>query len=121
MHEFSLCQNIIQIAETQLASYKANAKANKINKIVLTIGKLAAVDLESLKFWFPVACQDTVLDGVILEIIEPEAEAKCLNCNKHFKLLNLMQACPDCGSYEREILKGQEIMVDQIQLATNLN
>ncbi|MCF6808003.1 hydrogenase maturation nickel metallochaperone HypA [Thiotrichales bacterium 19S9-12] len=105
-----MCQNIIKLAISE------NHNGNQIKKIVLSIGSLAAVDIESLKFWFPVASQGTKVEQSELEIIVLEAEAKCEQCLNIFKPTQLYENCPCCHAYEKDILHGLEIMVKQIEI-----
>ncbi|TNF65194.1 MAG: hydrogenase maturation nickel metallochaperone HypA [Gammaproteobacteria bacterium] len=112
MHEFSICQNIIQIVDQKLNQ----VSQTRVEKIILTIGKLAAIDIESLKFWFPVAVKSTSLDSATIEVTEIEGSAQCISCHQQFDLEKLYQACPFCNSYDRKILSGMEMLVQKIQL-----
>ncbi|MCF6765678.1 hydrogenase maturation nickel metallochaperone HypA [Thiotrichales bacterium 19S3-7] len=111
MHEFSICQSIIQIVSNQLET-----ESPKVEKIILTIGQLAAIDTESLKFWFPVAARNTKVDSAELDISISKGRAKCQTCKQKFDLEKLYQACTFCHSYDREVLSGMEMLVNKIQL-----
>ena len=109
MHEFSLCQNIVSIVTT-------NAKNNlpKIKKIVIKVGDLASVDLESLCFWFPIATKNTLINNAILSVKHEQGKALCNQCDNKYSLNQLYQACPNCGSYDKQITAGQEFLVESI-------
>jgi hydrogenase nickel incorporation protein HypA/HybF len=109
MHEFSLCQSVISIAEK---TPKDSSK--QIAKVIVKIGTLAGVDIESFEFWFPVAAKDSVLEQAKLEIVIEEAQAKCNNCDQLFKLTKLYEQCPNCGSFEKDIRKGKDMLVESI-------
>ena len=109
MHEFSLCQNIAKIVSTN------SKKENKtVKKVVLKVGDLAGVDAESLCFWFPVAIKNTDIKNTKLELVHEKGHAKCLDCSHEFKLTQLYQACSKCGSFNKDIIKGQELLVQSI-------
>lgn len=109
MHEFSLCQSVINIAEK---TPKDSSK--QIAKVIVKIGTLAGVDVESFEFWFPVAAKDSVLKQAKLEIIHEQAIAKCKACEHEFELTKLYEQCPNCGSFEKDILKGKDMLVESI-------
>ncbi|MBK2296692.1 hydrogenase maturation nickel metallochaperone HypA [Francisella philomiragia] len=109
MHEFSLCQSVINIAKKA-----AENNSKKVSKVVVKIGNLAGVDVESFEFWFPVAANDSVLEQAKLEIIHEQAIAKCKACEHEFELTRLYEQCPNCGSFEKDILKGKDMLVESI-------
>lgn len=109
MHEFSLCQSVINIAKKA-----AENNSKKVSKVVVKIGNLAGVDVESFEFWFPVAAKDSVLEQAKLEIIHEQAIAKCKACEHEFELTRLYEQCPICGSFEKDILKGKDMFVESI-------
>ncbi len=116
MHEFSLCQSVIKIVSDQLIKKKYKS-TNKINKVILSIGEIAGVDIESIRFWFPVVAKDTLLEKAQLEVKLKEGKALCLRCNYVYRLFKLYQACPNCESYEKHILSGQEMLVKNIEMS----
>ncbi|AIT10303.1 hydrogenase nickel incorporation protein HypA [Candidatus Francisella endociliophora] len=109
MHEFSLCQSVISIAKK---ASKDNSK--EVSKIIVKVGNLAGVDTESFEFWFPVAAKDSVLEQAKLEIIYEQAVAKCKACEHEFELTKLYEQCPSCGSFEKDLLKGKDMLVESI-------
>jgi len=109
MHEFSLCQSVISIAKKA-----AIDNSKEVSKVVVKIGNLAGVDIESLEFWFPVAAKESILEQAKLEIIHEQAIAKCKTCEHEFELTKLYEQCPNCGSFEKDILKGKDMLVESI-------
>ncbi|MBK2125199.1 hydrogenase maturation nickel metallochaperone HypA [Fangia hongkongensis] len=112
MHEFSLCQGIIDILNKEEVLTDATA----VSKINLSIGKLSGVDIESLKFWFPVAAKNTPLESAELLVSEEPAKAKCESCEICYEIEQYYSACPLCGSYEKHILSGQEMLVKNVEV-----
>ncbi len=109
MHEFSLCQNIVSIVSNKAGDNDINVK-----DIVIKVGDIAGVDLDSLCFWFPVVIKDTNLRDAELKVIHQHALAKCNMCNKDFAIKQLYESCPECHSYDKQVISGQELTVESI-------
>ncbi len=110
MHELSIAIGIVDIAEKETA--KANA--NKVDMIELEIGTLAGIEFDSLEFVWPSAVKDTVLEHATKKIHIVHGKAKCSDCDTVFKLDNIYDACPNCKSYLKGILKGKELLVKSL-------
>ncbi len=113
MHEFSLCQRVIGIVLNKVREMDQDAK--KLSAITLCIGQLAGVDVESMQFWFPVAAKNTSLSGVGLKILIESARARCVTCDNEYEVAQFYAVCPQCQSYEKDIICGQEMLVDHIE------
>ncbi|WP_395946651.1 hydrogenase maturation nickel metallochaperone HypA [Caedibacter taeniospiralis] len=113
MHEFSLCQRVISIVLKKTQEMDQDAK--KVSAITLRIGQLAGVDVESMQFWFPVAAKNTSLSGASLKILIKSARACCVTCNNEYEVVQFYAACPQCQSYEKDIICGREMLVDHIE------
>ncbi len=111
MHELSIAMGIVDIAEKE-------AKKNGIKEIKtinLEIGTLSGVEIDALNFAWPMAVAGSVLENAEKRINIIEARAKCLDCGTEFKLENLFDACPECGSYFKEIIQGKEMRVKSLE------
>ena len=107
MHELSIAQSIIQIAENAVPP---NCSA-PVTGIGLQIGELSGIEIESLKFVFSVIREDTRLDKADLAIQIIKGEAECSPCGTIFPISSFGTSCPECGSYSMKILKGREMKV----------
>ncbi|WP_151193032.1 hydrogenase maturation nickel metallochaperone HypA [Cysteiniphilum sp. JM-1] len=117
MHEFSLCQSVITIVLDKAKSMGYEAQA--VRQIELCVGQLAGVDIESMRFWFPVAAKDTPLAQSTLNIMAQLAWAHCLTCTHDYQLSKFYHACPKCQSHDKEILTGQDMLVEKIEFVTS--
>jgi len=115
MHELSIAMGIVRIAKNE--TEKANAKA--VNHIELEIGTLAGVEFEALDFVWPSAVKDTVLEHAEKKVTIVNAEARCDECQTHFKLDTIYEACPNCNSYLKTIIKGKELIVKSLEVSTS--
>ncbi len=106
MHELSVAQRIVEIAEEQ-ASKSGLAK---VTVIKVRIGGLTTVVPEALNFCFGFATEDTLVAGAELVIEEVPAEAKCNSCGRAFPVTEAyFLVCPSCSSPDTTLLKGQEL------------
>jgi len=122
MHEFSTMQSIVNTILDKLRDYKVQ----KIEKVVLEIGKLTFLGKEQLKFAFEVLSKDTVLEGASLEIVEIEPVVECEACgykgglayeeNIAHVLLPTFK-CPMCNA-KVKIVRGKECVIRSVEIET---
>ena len=113
MHELSIVQSIVDIAETQVRQ----AGARQVDCIELDIGQLAGVEWSALDFAWEVAVRHTVLQGAERVVRRIPGKAKCLECQKVFNLSALYDACPDCNAHFHQILSGRELRVSALTVS----
>ena len=111
MHELSIAMGIVNIADKACK----DAKKSTVTKIGLEIGRLSGVEIDALNFVWPAAVERSVLAKAEKEIDIIDAEANCLECGTSFKVENHYDACPSCGSYFKDIKKGNELKVKYIE------
>ena len=113
MHELSIAMGIVDIAQKEID--KVNAK--KVDVIELEIGTLAGIEFDALDFVWPSAVKGTVLQNAIKKITVVHGQAKCLDCDTTFELDNIYDACPNCKSYLKGIIKGKELLVKSLEVS----
>ena len=112
MHEMALCQSVVQALEEQgIAQGFA-----RVTAVWLEIGALASVEPDAMRFGFDVAARDSIADQARLEIIEMAGVAWCMRCATTIALQRFGDACPLCGSYQLQVLDGQQIRIKQIEV-----
>jgi hydrogenase nickel incorporation protein HypA/HybF len=107
MHELSIAQSILSIAENAIPK-NTNAVVTGVG---LQIGELSAIDIETLEFAFSVIKADTLLQNAELNIEVVKGEAACTDCGTIFPLSSFGTCCPECKRYSIKILKGREMKV----------
>jgi hydrogenase nickel incorporation protein HypA/HybF len=112
MHEMSLAEGILQIAE-DAASRQG---FERVKEIRLEIGALAGVEQEALLF-----CLDAVLPGTLAEgarvVIEPlPGRGWCLGCGKEVEIAAYYDPCPLCGGYQVQATGGTEMRVKDLMV-----
>lgn len=108
MHELALTYSIIETAEEAAAG-------RQVARVTLVIGQLSGAMPEAIRFCFDEVARGTLLDGAALDIIEPEARARCDTCGAEFATPNLLTGC-GCGSFAMTRLQGDELTIQAIEL-----
>jgi hydrogenase nickel incorporation protein HypA/HybF len=114
MHELSIAEGIVRIAERETT--KANAI--KVDTIELEIGTLAGIELDALDFVWSSAVKGSVLENAKKKITIVQGEAECEECKRIYELNEIFDSCPSCGSYLKTIMKGKELFVKSLELCT---
>src|SRR5512136_302755 len=120
MHEYSISAEIVK---TVLDTAENNS-AKKVLSVQLEIGELALLNVEQVKFWIDELFKGTVAEGAKVRVKKIKAEIECTECGyrggptsdlkntpNHLTLLS----CPTCGSFQIEIKKGRECLLQRIQ------
>lgn len=110
MHEMSIAQSIVELAEEQARAHCSEA----IEEIELEIGKLAGVELHTLDFALESAVKGSMLEKARIVSHVIEGEGTCADCGQRFVVDALPAPCPVCGSYFIQIHKGKELRVKSI-------
>jgi hydrogenase nickel incorporation protein HypA/HybF len=108
MHELSLVLSIIEIAE------KHAENALSIDEIELDIGELSSIEMDAFEFAWKQGVKQTRLENAVKKINRIQGKGCCFDCEHEFRLLNLYDACPKCGSHLINIMGGKEFSVKAI-------
>ena len=112
MHELSLTQSMIEIAE----EHARREGATVITVVTMEIGALSGVMPEAIEFAFEACSKGTLADGATLEILRIPALGLCQECTTECAIESLLDSCPECGSYALDILQGQEMALTEMEI-----
>ncbi len=112
MHEMTIVTGVLRIVEDQARA----GGASVINSIELEIGKLAGIELDSLKFCFQVARKKTLARNAELIINSVDGRGHCSNCEKDVPVDFQMALCPECRQPMVEVFQGRELKVVSINV-----
>ena len=114
MHEVG----IIESALALVARHAAGHEHRRVSRVVLRIGALAGVEIESLRFAFDVVSRGTVAEGADFEIEEVPVAVYCHGCQEEFAVETggFIFTCPICGDFCGEIRRGRELELSRIEL-----
>ncbi|MDD5391563.1 MAG: hydrogenase maturation nickel metallochaperone HypA [Thiothrix sp.] len=112
MHEMSLCEGVLQVLEDEAK----RQNFTKVKSVWLEIGTMSGVEIEAMRFCFDAVVGNSLADGAKLEIIEIPAEAWCLNCAQSVAVKQRFDACPVCGSYQLQVIRGDEMRIKELEV-----
>lgn len=111
MHEMSLAEGIMQIVEDQ-----GSQAGNKVTSVTLSIGELAGIEIESLRFCFDVVSRQTLAEGAALEIESVPGSAFCFDCIAQVPHHNRGDACERCGGHKLTVVDGAQMKVKSLEV-----
>lgn len=113
MHELSLMEEVRRQA---LRAAGAEA-ARRIERIRLRVGELAGVEIEALRFAFPVVMEGTIAEGAMLQIESEAAICACEPCARSFHARDGCCECPRCGTISRRLLSGRDLRLVALEVS----
>ena len=116
VHEMGIALEVIDIAEASIPQELPDAR---VTKVFLTVGRLAAVVPDSLRFCFDVASERTRLAGAQLVIEEVAVRARCKACGHRWSIDTPAFRCPACDSGDIDIASGRELDIRSIEIEEN--
>jgi hydrogenase nickel incorporation protein HypA/HybF len=108
MHELSLACSILDACAER-------AGEERVLRVTVEVGQLAAVMPDALRFCFDVCARGTVLEGAELEILEIPGRALCDDCGRSTALSTPYGLCA-CGGPLR-IVGGGELRMKEMEIA----
>ena len=109
MHELSIADAIVQIA-------LRHANGRPVAAVEVSVGHLRQVVPSSLEFSFELLCSGTPLEGARLELDEVMPRGRCRACGTESELPDFPLRCTRCGGLHLELLAGEELTVDALEL-----
>jgi hydrogenase nickel incorporation protein HypA/HybF len=109
MHEFSLTQNLLDVA-------LKNADSKRIVNVTLLIGPFSDEREESIRFYWRDLAKGTPGEGAQLHFRRVQAEMKCLACGGTFNLDEDASLCVYCQSDRLRLLSGDEVRLESIDV-----
>jgi hydrogenase nickel incorporation protein HypA/HybF len=108
MHELSIATAIVEACVDRAAG-------NRIIRIRVEVGQLAAILPDSLQFCFELCAQNTMAEGATLEILEIPGRALCITCGEAIMLSSPLGQCA-CGGRLR-ITDGDQLRMRDMEIA----
>jgi hydrogenase nickel incorporation protein HypA/HybF len=109
LHELSIAESIVQIASR-------HANGRRVTKVKVEIGHLRQVVPSALAFSFELVAEGTPVERAELEMEEIPAIGRCRECGVESQLRNFPLQCGGCGGFDLEILRGEELLVQSLEL-----
>lgn len=112
MHETSVARSIIEIASHAAEEHGAT----RVMGVAVSVGALAHIDDDALRFAFDALKDDTSLAGASLTIERMRLAGRCGDCGAAFETDVLGAPCPGCGSVRIEWSGESETRVVSIDV-----
>ena len=109
MHELSIAESIVRIADE-------HAAGRAVCRVDVKIGHLRQVVPSSLTFAFELVAHGTALDGAELVIDAVPAVGRCRACGEDTDQDGFPLRCDACGGLDLEVVRGEELLVDALEL-----
>lgn len=109
MHELSIAQSVLEVATR-------HAAGRPVRAVELRVGHLRQVVPDSLEFAWQLVSDGSPLEGARLEIEPVPARVGCRDCGEVSEVDGFPLACGRCGGLGVEVLGGEELLVDALEL-----
>jgi hydrogenase nickel incorporation protein HypA/HybF len=110
MHERSLVQSVLAQVEQLMAEYSQHS----LIELRLSVGEFSGIDPELFCCAFDEMVRETDLSGTRLHLDCVPLQAACLQCGAEFTVADFDFTCPQCGSPQTRILRGEELMLESL-------
>jgi hydrogenase nickel incorporation protein HypA/HybF len=113
VHELSIAQAIVDVATR-------NAGEGRVTRVYVQIGRLRQVVPAALEFSFELCARDTPVEGASLELEDIAVSVKCRSCGAAGAPSEFPLSCHACGGLNVEVVRGEELLVQSLELETEL-
>ena len=110
MHEMSIAESVLGIVEDTARK----EGFSRVKEVRLEIGRLAAVEVEALRFCFDAVVRGSLAEGALLAIDETPGTAWCFDCSKPVEVAARGEPCPACGGSKLQVSGGTEMRVKDL-------
>lgn len=110
MHEFGLCEAIVEAVERR-------AQGRRVNGVRVRIGTLHRVVGPALDQAFEMAATGTVAADAAVELVVVPVHATCRECGHETESDDPLPVCAECGSTDVELTGGDELILESIRIA----
>jgi hydrogenase nickel incorporation protein HypA/HybF len=109
MHELALADAIVAIASR-------NASDGRVTRVEVKVGRLRQVVPDALVFAFELVASGTAVEGAELVLEEVPARVACRACGTQSEAHSFPLTCDRCGELEVEVVGGDELFVDALEI-----
>lgn len=112
MHEFAVCQGMLQ----QIESIAAEQQAAAVDMVTVRIGPLSGIEAHLLTQAFPLAAAGTIAEKAELIVEALPIKVKCQSCGAETEAKPNRLVCGQCGDYHTQLLSGDEMLLASLEL-----
>ena len=115
MHEFSICQSVLE----QVEQMTRRQHARRVTRIVLSVGPLSGVVDVLLQRAFDALRLGSVAETAVLDIHTSAVIVACPSCKKESRVPTNRLVCPHCQQWQTTLVSGDELVLLRIEFAPN--
>ena len=112
MHEVALCHSLVDIIRDQ----QRQRGFDRVRRVIVEVGVLGHVDPHALAFAFDVEAKDSPAEGAVLEILDIEGRAWCMDCSQAVTISKRGDPCPGCGGFGMIVEQGDELRLKELEV-----
>jgi hydrogenase nickel incorporation protein HypA/HybF len=109
MHELSVASAVLNTA-------LKHSDDRPVSVVSLRVGRMRQVVVDSLSFYFEIVAHDGLCEGARLELEAVPLRLRCRDCDAEWEPEYPEFRCPDCDGASVEIMTGEELEVDYIEV-----
>lgn len=117
MHEFNICQTIVDTVLTQIDA--TPAQSGRLVKTTVVIGRLRQIVPDYLVFAYDTLIKDTAVEGSRLEIKVAPIIFSCEQCGENTEMNTACFKCQKCGSNQGQVSGGRELYLESLEIEDN--
>ena len=113
MHELTLLYGVAQKVEQVVIENDLD----HVDAIVIEVGEATSVIPEFLQDGYEIISDDyDFLRGSELIIERIKAVGCCRNCGTEFPVVANKGLCPECGSFDKDIIEGADFFIKEVRI-----
>ena len=112
MHELAITQSMLDLVLEEAKK----AGATRVDRVNLVVGDMSGVVGESVEFYFGFLAKETIAREAVLSFRNVPTQARCHTCGEVSALGVQDWSCPACGNGSMEIVTGNELYVESIEV-----
>ena len=109
MHELALADAVVAIA-------RDHARGQRVSAVDVKVGRLRQVVPDALAFAFELVAAGTEVEGAELRVEHVPVRVRCARCAAESEAPEFPLACAECGSLDVDVIAGNELLVDALEL-----
>ena len=110
MHEIGLCEGVLGVALDA-------SRGERVERVRLCVGRLQGVVPEVFDQAWEMVSEGTAASGSLVQLVDVAVRVRCRACGQETEADEPPFDCRECGSPDVEIIAGDELLVEEVELA----
>lgn len=114
MHELAVAQALVEQVDAVIDQHHASSATS----IHVRIGPLAGVAPELLATAFPLAAAGSRMEHAALEFVHAPIQVRCETCGLDTEAAMNRLLCGACGDWHTQVISGDDLLLESVELET---